>query len=112
MTEIDRSKKIVHTISFLAHAPELHVPSKNDNSNPEVKQVESNSVNKKPKNEIPQVSSPKVETKVETLVEQKAINVSDLAQMNNFLVQPGEIIFLLLFMIPFLLFSMKSYLLR
>ena len=50
MTEIDRSKKIVHTISFLAHAPELHVPSKNDNSNPEVKQVESNSVNKKPKN--------------------------------------------------------------
>ncbi|MDT9338434.1 hypothetical protein VV11_002755 [Trichodesmium erythraeum 21-75] len=74
----------MHTISFLAHAPELHVPSKNDNSNPEVKQVESNSVNKKPKNEIPQVSSPKVETKVETLVEQKAINVSDLAQMNNF----------------------------
>ncbi|MDE5084736.1 MAG: hypothetical protein O4803_14730 [Trichodesmium sp. St15_bin1_1] len=62
----------MHSISFLAHAPELHVPSKNDNSNPEVQQVESNSVNKKPKNEIPQISSPKVEIPVKTTAEKKS----------------------------------------
>ena len=102
----------MHTISFLAHAPELHVPSKNDNSNPEVQQVESNSVNKKTKNEIPQISSPKVEIPVKTVVEKKVINVLDLAQVNTFLPEPGEIVFLLLLVVPFLLFSMKRYLFR
>ena len=102
----------MHSISFLAHAPELHVPSKNDNSNPEVQQVESNSVNKKPKNEMPQISSPKVEIPVKTIVEKKVINVLDLAQVNTFIPQPGEIVFLLLLVVPFLLFSMKRYLFR
>lgn len=102
----------MHSISFLAHAPELHVPSKNDNSNPEVQQVESNSVNKKPKNEMPQISSPKVEIPVKTIAEKKVINVLDLAQVNIFIPQPGEIVFLLLLVVPFLLFSMKRYLFR
>ena len=62
----------MYSISFLAHAPELHVPSKNDNSNPEVQQVESNSVNKKSKNEMPQISSPKVEIPVKTTAEKKS----------------------------------------
>lgn len=72
INEINRSQKIMHSISFLAHAPELHVPSKNYNSNPEVQQVESNSVNKKSKNEMPQISSPKVEIPVKTTAEKKS----------------------------------------
>ena len=102
----------MHSISFLAHAPELHVPSKNDNSNPEVQQVESNSVNKKSKNEMPQISSPKAEIPVKTITDKKVINVLDLAQVNTFIPQPGEIVFLLLLVVPFLLFSMKRYLFR
>ena len=83
MNEINRSQKIMHSISFLAHAPELHVPSKNDNSNPEVQQVESNSVNKKPKNEMPQISSPNAEIPEKTITDKKVINVLDLAQVNT-----------------------------
>lgn len=90
----------------------MHVPSKNDNSNPEVQQVESNSVNKKSKNEMPQISSPKVEIPVKTITDKKVINVLDLAQVNTFIPQPGEIVFLLLLVVPFLLFSMKRYLFR
>lgn len=112
INEINRSQKIMYSISFLAHAPELHVPSKNYNSNPEVQQVESNSVNKKSKNEMPQISSPKVEIPVKTITDKKVINVLDLAQVNTFIPQPGEIVFLLLLVVPFLLFSMKRYLFR
>ncbi|MEB3343418.1 hypothetical protein [Okeania sp.] len=100
------------TISFLAHTPEFHVPNKNDNSKAEVKQVESNSVNEKQKNQIQETPSPKVETKVETVVEEKVINFLDLAPTNNFLLQPGEIVFLLLLIMPFLLFSIKRYIFR
>ncbi len=104
----------MQTISFLAHAPEFHVPKKNDDSKTEVKQVESNSVDeklenqiqqtsspkeetqvegnsfdKKPENQIQQTSSPKEENQVETFVEEKVINSVNLAQSNNFLPQPG-----------------------
>ncbi len=127
----------MQTISFLAHAPEFHVPKKNDNSKAEVKPVENNSVDQKPENQIQQISSPKVENQVEnnsvnekpenqiqqtsspkeenqleTVVEEKVINSVNLAQSNNFLPQPGEIIFLLLLTMPFLLFSMKRYIFR
>ena len=127
----------MQTISFLAHAPEFHVPKKNDDSKAEVKQVENNSVNQKPENQIQQisspkveteiennsvnlkpenqiqqVSSPKVETQVEKVVEEKVINYVDLSQTNNFMPQPGEIVFLLLLTMPFLLFSMKRYIFR
>ncbi|MGD1716550.1 hypothetical protein [Dapis sp. BLCC M172] len=127
----------MHTISFLAHAPEFHVPNKNDDSKAEVKpgennsvdqkpenqiqqisspkletQLEGNSIDQKPENQIQQISSPKVETQVETVVEQKVINSVDLPQTNIFMPQPGEIIFFLLLIMPFLLFSMKRYIFR
>ncbi|NEQ37702.1 MAG: hypothetical protein F6K40_16085 [Okeania sp. SIO3I5] len=102
----------MHTISLLAHAPEFHVPNKNDDSKAEVKQVENNSVDKKTENHIQKTSSTEVETQLETVVEEKVINSVDLPQTNIFMPQPGEIVFLLLLTMPFLLFSMKQYIFR
>ncbi|MGD1698775.1 hypothetical protein [Dapis sp. BLCC M229] len=127
----------MQTMSLFAHAPEFHVPNKNDDAKGEETQVENNSVNEKPENQIQktsspevetqvennsvnenlenkiqEISSPKVETQVEKVVEEKVIDSVDLAQTNNFLPQPGEIVFLLLFTMPFLLFSMKRYIFR
>ncbi|MGK7919984.1 MAG: hypothetical protein AB4080_08250 [Trichodesmium sp.] len=79
----------MHTISLLAHAPEFHVPNKNDDSKAEVKQVENNYVDKKPENQTQKTSAPEVEIQVETVVEQKVINSVDLPQTNIFMPQPG-----------------------
>ncbi|MGD1807407.1 hypothetical protein ACP6PL_18480 [Dapis sp. BLCC M126] len=102
----------MQTISLLAHAPEFHLPNKNDDSKTEVKPVENNYVDKKLENQIQQISSPKVETQAETVVEQKVINSVDLPQTNIFIPQSGEIVFFLLLTMPFLLFSMKRYIFR
>ncbi|NES79928.1 MULTISPECIES: hypothetical protein [Okeania] len=105
--------------SLLAHAPSFHVPNQTNDSKPEVKnEVEDNSVNEKPETQIQKISSPEMENQVEekqieikpkTVVEEKVVNSVELAQTNNFIPHPGEIVFLLLLTTPFLLFSMKRY---
>lgn len=107
------------TTSLLAHAPSFHVPNQSNDSKPEVKnEVEDNSVNEKPETQIQQISSPEMENQVEekhieiqpkTVVEEKVIHSVELVQTNNFLLQSGEIVFLLLLTTPFLLFSMKRH---
>lgn len=107
--------------SLFAHSPEFHVPSQSDDSKPETKQIEENSVNEKSETQIQQTSSPEVEnqleenpmeTQTQTVLEEKNINSVDFHPTTNLLPQPGEIVFFMLLITPFLLFSIKRYVFR